>query len=162
MAKINPKLILELIESGMSRRQICSSRHVSSHTVSEVKQIAEKNNITTKDIKNMSEDDVYRMFFPDRNQLEDMYEQPDKVKLTHKTSKSRRTLIWRTPKTRQNCPFSKEYRQQWQKIVQEKVQVGVQFVVQPRVLALIFIPPAQKKGPFFPHSIRLNPCNTTI
>ena len=77
MAKINPKLILELIESGMSRRQICSSRHVSSHTVSEVKQIAEKNNITTKDIKNMSEDDVYRMFFPDRNQLEDMYEQPD-------------------------------------------------------------------------------------
>ena len=93
MAKINPKLILELIESGMSRRQICSSRHVSSHTVSEVKQIAEKNNITTKDIKNMSEDDVYRMFFPDRNQLEDMYEQPDKVKLTHKTSKSRRTLI---------------------------------------------------------------------
>ena len=54
MAKINPKLILELIESGMSRRQICSSRHVSSHTVSEVKQIAEKNNITTKDIKNMS------------------------------------------------------------------------------------------------------------
>ena len=47
MAKINPKLILELIESGMSRRQICSSRHVSPHTVSEVKQIAEKNNITT-------------------------------------------------------------------------------------------------------------------
>lgn len=43
MAKINPKLILELIESGMSRRQICSSRHVSPHTVSEVKQIAEKN-----------------------------------------------------------------------------------------------------------------------
>ena len=42
MAKINPKLILELIESGMSRRQICSSRHVSPHTVSEVKQIAEK------------------------------------------------------------------------------------------------------------------------
>lgn len=54
MAKINPKLLLELIESGMSRRQICSSRYVSSHTVSEVKQIAEKNNITTKDIKNMS------------------------------------------------------------------------------------------------------------
>lgn len=77
MAKINPKLLLELIESGMSRRQICSSRHVSPHTVSEVKQIAEKNNITTKDIKNMSEDDVYRMFFPDRNQLEDLYEQPD-------------------------------------------------------------------------------------
>ena len=77
MVKNNPKLILELIESGMSRRQICSSRHVSPHTVSDVKQIAEKNNITYKDIQKMSEDDVYRMFFPDRNQLEDLYEQPD-------------------------------------------------------------------------------------
>ena len=58
MAKINPKLLLELIESGMSRRQICSSRHASPHTVSEVKQIVEKNNITTKDIKNM----MYKMY----------------------------------------------------------------------------------------------------
>ena len=77
MAKINPKLILELIESGMSRRQICSSRHVSPHSVSDVKQIAEKNNITSKDLQNMSEDDVYRMFFPDRNQLANLYEQPE-------------------------------------------------------------------------------------
>ena len=61
----------------MSRWQICSSRHVSPHTGSDVKQIAEKNNITYKDIQKMSEDDVYRMFFPDRNQLEDLYEQPD-------------------------------------------------------------------------------------
>ena len=77
MVKNNPKLILELIESGMSRRQICSSRHVSPHTVSDVKQITKKNNITYKDIQKISEDDVYRMFFPDRNQLEDLYEQPD-------------------------------------------------------------------------------------
>lgn len=65
MAKIKVKLILELIESGMSRRQICSSRHVSSLTVSEVKQIAEQLNITCQAIKNMSEDEVYHLFFPD-------------------------------------------------------------------------------------------------
>ncbi len=92
MAKINPKLLLELIESSMPRRQICSSRHVSPHTVSEVKQIAEKNNITTKDIKNLSEDNVYRMFIPDKNQLEDLHEQPDhgELKRTGVTLK----LLW--------------------------------------------------------------------
>ena len=68
MAKINPKLILELIESGMSRRQICSSRHVSPHTVSEVKEIAEINNITTKDIKNMSiVSNLVRNFVPEKS-----------------------------------------------------------------------------------------------
>ena len=77
MAKIKVKLILELIESGMSRRQICSSRHVSSHTVSEVKQIAEHQNITYQDIKNMPDDEVYHLFFPDRHQLENLYEQLD-------------------------------------------------------------------------------------
>lgn len=77
MTRIKVKLILEFIESGMSRRQICSSRHVSSHTVSEVKQIAEQRNITYQDIKNMSEDEVYNLFFPDRHQLENLYEQPD-------------------------------------------------------------------------------------
>lgn len=69
MTKIKPKLILELIESVMSRRQICSSRHVSSHTVSEVKHIAENLNITYAGIKDLSEDEVYHLFFPDRNQL---------------------------------------------------------------------------------------------
>ena len=77
MAKIKPKLILELIESGMTRRQICSSRHVSSHTVSEVKQTAEGLNITYADIKDLSENEVYHLFFPDRNQLENLYQQPD-------------------------------------------------------------------------------------
>ena len=68
MAKINPKLILELIESGMSRRQICSSRHVSPHTVSEVKEIVEINNITTKDIKNMSiVSNLVRNFVPEKS-----------------------------------------------------------------------------------------------
>ncbi len=32
---------------------------------------------TRTSIRNISEDDVYRMFFPDRNQLEDLYEQPN-------------------------------------------------------------------------------------
>ena len=97
MTKINVKLILELIESGMSRRQICLSRHVSEHTVSDVKRVATERNITYEDIRNMSEDDVYRLFFPDRNQLENLYEQPDyeyvhtELKRTGVTLK----LLWR-------------------------------------------------------------------
>lgn len=47
MTKINPKLILELIESDMSQRQICSGRHVSTHTVNDVKRIASERNITS-------------------------------------------------------------------------------------------------------------------
>lgn len=77
MAKINVKLIMELLNSNMSRNQIAATRHIGKHSVDDVKRIAEERKITYEDIRNMSEDDVYRLFFPDRNQLENLYEQPD-------------------------------------------------------------------------------------
>lgn len=77
MAKINVKLIMELLNANMSRNQIAATRHIGKHSVDDVKRIAAEKSITFEDIKDMSEDDVYRIFFPDRNQLEELFEKPD-------------------------------------------------------------------------------------
>ena len=74
MAKINVKLIMELLNSGMSRNQIAATRHIGRHSVDDVKRIAAEKNIVFDDLKDMTYEDAYRLFFPDRNQLENLYE----------------------------------------------------------------------------------------
>lgn len=75
--KINVKLILELRAAGLSRNQIFSTRHMSCHSVSDVFKIADKLNVTYDSIKELPEEEVYRMFFPDKFAIETLYEQPD-------------------------------------------------------------------------------------
>lgn len=75
--KINAKLILELKASGLSRNQIAATRHMSKHSVSDVINIAKEKGIIYEKIKYLSEDDVYRMIFPDKFAVENLYEQPD-------------------------------------------------------------------------------------
>lgn len=75
--KINAKLILELNASGLSRNQIAATRHMSKHSVSDVINIAKEKGIIYAKVKDLSEDEVYRMIFPDKFAVETLYEQPD-------------------------------------------------------------------------------------
>lgn len=75
--KINVKLILELRAAGLSRNVIASTRHISKHSVSDVMHISGEKGITYDDVKSLPEEAVYRMFFPDKYAVEELYEQPD-------------------------------------------------------------------------------------
>jgi len=75
--KIKVKLILELRATQMSQREICRTRKISQHSVSDVYKIAEQLGITYEDIKDKSEEEVYRMFYPDKFSYESLYEKPD-------------------------------------------------------------------------------------
>lgn len=75
--KINAKLVLELKASGLSRNQIAATRHMSKHSVSDVINIAKEKGITYAQVKELPEEEVYRLIFPDKYAIETLYEQPD-------------------------------------------------------------------------------------
>jgi transposase len=76
-AKIKVKLILELHKAGMSRNQIADSRHMSRNSVSNVIHIADKLGVRFEDVRDMDDESIYRMFFPDKHTIETMYKDPD-------------------------------------------------------------------------------------
>lgn len=75
--KINVKLILELRGNGMGRNAIARTRHISVNSVGDVFHKADENGISYEDVRNMDEDSVYRMFYPDKFVQESMYARPD-------------------------------------------------------------------------------------
>ena len=75
--KINVKLILELRGNGMGRNAIARTRHISVNSVGDVFHKADENGISYEDVRDMDEDSVYRMFYPDKFVQESMYAQPD-------------------------------------------------------------------------------------
>lgn len=75
--KINVRLILELLDAGMSRNSIASTRHMSKNSVSQVMHIAQERDIRFCDVQNLDEQDLYRMFFPEKHAVERMYHDPD-------------------------------------------------------------------------------------
>lgn len=75
--KIKVKLILELRAAHLSRNTIAATRHMSKNSVSDVFHIADSLGICFDDIKDKEEDTVYRMFYPDKHAVEDMYKHPE-------------------------------------------------------------------------------------
>lgn len=75
--KINVKLILELRDAGMSRSAIASTRKISRNSVSDVFNIADEKRITFSDVSGMSNEEAYRLFYPDKYVNEIMYGDPD-------------------------------------------------------------------------------------
>lgn len=75
--KIKAKLIMELREQGLSRRKVSSTRHMSMESVCEVFDIAAERGIAWEQVKGMGEDEVYRLFYPDRHVRESVFEEPD-------------------------------------------------------------------------------------
>lgn len=77
--KIRAKLIMELREQGMSRRSIAQTRHMSMDSVCEVFGVAEERGIAWGDVERMPDEDVYRLFYPERGVREGVFEDPDWV-----------------------------------------------------------------------------------
>ena len=75
--KIKVKLILELRATQISQREICRTRKVAQHSVIDVYKIADQLGITYEDVKDKSEEEVYRMFYPDKFTSESLYKKPD-------------------------------------------------------------------------------------
>lgn len=75
--KIKAKLIMELREQGLSRRKIAQTRHMSMESVCEVFNLADERSITWQQVKDMDEDAVYRLFYPDKQARESVFEEPD-------------------------------------------------------------------------------------
>ncbi len=75
--KIKVKLILELRAAHMSRNSIARTRHMAKDSVSDVFHIADRIGITFNDVKDKSEEEVYRMFYPDKYAIEFLYKDPD-------------------------------------------------------------------------------------
>ncbi len=75
--KIKVKHILELRSAGMSRNLIAETRHMSRTSVSDVFHLADEMSITYDNIKNKEDEEVYRMFYPDKHSEENIYKDPD-------------------------------------------------------------------------------------
>jgi len=75
--KIQVKLILELRKANLSQNEITRTRKMSHHSVSAVCKIAKEKNITYDDIKDLSENEIYQMFFPEKHNSETLYHNPD-------------------------------------------------------------------------------------
>jgi transposase len=56
---------------------IASTRHISKNSVSDVFHIADTLGITYQDVKEKEADEVYRVFYPDKHAVENMYKEPD-------------------------------------------------------------------------------------
>ena len=71
--KINVKLILELLQTPMSQRQIINTRHISSKSITAVCNRAAELGISYKDVVDKDDDEVYTLFFPEKFQKETVY-----------------------------------------------------------------------------------------
>lgn len=75
--KIQVKQILELEAAGLSQSSIAAGRHMSKSSVSEVLQIAHDRQICFEDIRDMPQEEAYRLFYPERHAEEILFELPD-------------------------------------------------------------------------------------
>lgn len=75
--KIKVKQILELKAANMSRNTIAKTRHMAKDSVSDVIQISNKLGISFEDVKDKSEEEVYKIFYPDKFVMESLYKDPD-------------------------------------------------------------------------------------
>lgn len=75
--KINIKLILELKASGLSQNAIASTRHISKKSISAVVNIAKEKRFSYEDIRDMNDDVLYRMFFPEKHTADQLYQFPE-------------------------------------------------------------------------------------
>lgn len=75
--KIQVRLIMQLRAAGLSQSEIARTHHMSKTSVSEVFRIAQERQISFSVLENLSNEECYRLFFPDKEQPETTYAQPD-------------------------------------------------------------------------------------
>lgn len=65
--KIPVKLVMQYRDQGFSRNMIAKTQKVGRSSVSEVFKRADELNLSYEDVKELSDNEVYRKFFPGRN-----------------------------------------------------------------------------------------------
>ncbi|MBZ6527255.1 hypothetical protein HYQ40_05640 [Aerococcaceae bacterium DSM 111021] len=65
--KIPVKLVMQCRDQGFSRNMIAKTQKVGRSSVSEVFKRADELNLSYEDVKELSDNEVYRKFFPGRN-----------------------------------------------------------------------------------------------
>ena len=75
--KIKAKLALQLREAGVSANKVYAAHRISKKSQREVLEAAANLGITYADVAGLPDDEVYRMLFPDRNNHESVFEEPD-------------------------------------------------------------------------------------
>lgn len=104
MAKrINVKLIMDLSAGGLTQDEITTSRHFSKSSVSQVLQISRRLGVSADDLKEMTEDEAYRLFFPDKLSSNQIYELPDYEYVHEELKKVGVTLKLLWEEYRDNC-----------------------------------------------------------
>jgi transposase len=101
--KIRAKLIMELREQGMSRRSIARTRRMSMESVCEVFGITEERRISWADVEPLTEEEAYRLFYPDRGVRESVFEDPDWVYAHKKMAKVGMNLRLLHDEYRERC-----------------------------------------------------------
>ena len=94
--KIDAKLILELLQTPMSQREIIKTRHISSKSITAVCRRAAELGVSYEDLADKSDDEVYILFFPDKFQKETVYA-PVNYEYVHGELKKTRVtlkLLW--------------------------------------------------------------------
>ena len=78
MAKrINVKLIMDLSAGGLTQNEIATSRHFSKSSVSLVLKTSKLLDVTAEDLREMTDEEAYHLFFPDKLSADQIYELPD-------------------------------------------------------------------------------------
>lgn len=75
--KIRARLIMQLREQGESRRGIARIRHMSMSSVCEVFDIADERGVSWADVEPLSDEEAYRLFYPERHTRESIFAEPD-------------------------------------------------------------------------------------
>lgn len=75
--RIRAKLVLQLLEAGLSRSEIARSQRMSKHSVQTVAEAAAEHGMTWRDAESMSDAEVYARLFPERNREQAVYADPD-------------------------------------------------------------------------------------
>lgn len=75
--KIQVRLIMQRRAAGLSQSEIARIHHMSKTSVSEVFRIAQERQISFADLEGRSNEECYRMFFPEKQTQEEVFEQPD-------------------------------------------------------------------------------------
>lgn len=75
--KIRAKLVLELLDRGMTGREIRATRHIAPNSVRLVREAAEARGVTWADVAGMADDEVYDLLFPDRARAREAFAEPD-------------------------------------------------------------------------------------
>lgn len=91
-SKIKAKRILQLHAGGMSRTSIAKIKGFGEHGVSDTLKSAEERGIAYEDVADLSEDAVYRLLFPERNNHEPAYREPDWERVHRELAKTGVTL----------------------------------------------------------------------